>query len=202
MCPLPVRQSNLGRFFDIFVEMPLHVFIGVILMMAPRALTDTFAQPPARWNVDPVADQAVAGALAWSYGEPVALLTTLIFAIRWRRDEERESAQREADPARDDDFVDARPELPPRHNLDVRPHLERHGRDAADADVGPFGIVFLGELEDDDQLQGYCGADSPCCEPRHDELRGHVWAHSVPTSLPVIPTATWPCLPRTPPGTP
>ncbi len=60
--PLPVRQSNLGRFFDIFVEMPLHVFIGVILMMAPRALTDTFAQPPANWNVDPVADQAGAGA--------------------------------------------------------------------------------------------------------------------------------------------
>lgn len=55
--PLPVRQSNLGRFFDIFVEMPLHVFIGVILMMAPRTLTETFAQPPPDWNVDPVADQ-------------------------------------------------------------------------------------------------------------------------------------------------
>lgn len=100
--PLPVRQSNLGRFFDIFVEMPLHVFIGVILMMAPRALTETFANPPAAWNVDPIADQAVAGALAWSYGEPVALLTTLIFAVRWRRDEEVESAKREADVERDD----------------------------------------------------------------------------------------------------
>ena len=100
--PLPVRQSNLGRFFDIFVEMPLHVFIGVILMMAPRALIDTFAQPPPGWNVDPVADQAVAGALAWSYGEPVALLTTLIFAIRWRRDEEAEAVKREADVAGDD----------------------------------------------------------------------------------------------------
>ena len=99
--PLPVRQSNLGRFFDIFIEMPLHVFIGVILMMAPRALTDTFAGPPPNWNVDPVADQAVAGALAWSYGEPIALLTTLIFAIRWRRDEESASATREADVERD-----------------------------------------------------------------------------------------------------
>lgn len=100
--PLPVRQSNLGRFFDIFVEMPLHVFIGVILMMAPRALTDTFAQPPENWNIDPLADQAVAGALAWSYGEPIALVTTLIFAIRWRRDEESESTKREANVARDD----------------------------------------------------------------------------------------------------
>lgn len=100
--PMPVRQSNLGRFFDIFLEMPLHVFIGVILMMAPRALTDTFASPPADWNVDPVADQAVAGGLAWSYGEPVALLTTLIFAVRWRRDEESESAKKEANVERDD----------------------------------------------------------------------------------------------------
>lgn len=100
--PLPVRQSNLGRLFDIFVEMPLHVFIGVILMMAPRPLTETFAQPPPSWNVDPVADQAVAGGLAWSYGEPIALLTTLIFAIRWRRDEEVESAIREADVERGD----------------------------------------------------------------------------------------------------
>ncbi len=100
--PLPVRQSNLGRFFDIFLEMPLHVFIGVILMMAPRPLTVTFANPPATWNVDPVADQGIAGALAWSYGEPVALLTTLIFAVRWRRDEEAESSKREADVERDD----------------------------------------------------------------------------------------------------
>lgn len=100
--PMPVRQSNLGRFFDIFLEMPLHVFIGVILMMAPRALTDTFASPPPSWNVDPVADQAVAGGLAWSYGEPVALLTTLIFAVRWRRDEESESAKKEANVERGD----------------------------------------------------------------------------------------------------
>ncbi|ORA02753.1 hypothetical protein BST17_21745 [Mycolicibacterium bacteremicum] len=100
--PLPVRQSNLGRFFDIFVEMPLHVFIGVILMMAPRALTTTFSRPPPEWNVDPVADQAVAGALAWSYGEPIALATVLLFAVRWRRDEQSESTRREADTATSD----------------------------------------------------------------------------------------------------
>ena len=53
-------------------------------------------------DANPVADQAVAGALAWSYGEPVALLTTVIFAIRWRRDEESETAKREADVERED----------------------------------------------------------------------------------------------------
>src|SRR3546814_18017719 len=39
--PLPVKQSNLGRCFDLFVEMPLHVFIGVILMMATSPLLST-----------------------------------------------------------------------------------------------------------------------------------------------------------------
>ena len=67
--PLPVKQSNLGRCFDLFVEMPLHVFIGVILMMATSPLLSTFTNPPASWNVDLMADQQMAGALAWSYGE-------------------------------------------------------------------------------------------------------------------------------------
>ncbi len=101
--PLPIQQTNLGRMFDIFVEMPLHVFIGVILMMAPRPLIGIFANPPAEWAVDPVKDQAVAGALAWSYGEPIALVTTLIFAVRWRREEQVETEAREADGARQDD---------------------------------------------------------------------------------------------------
>lgn len=87
--PLPMRQSNLGRLLDIFLEMPLHVFFGVVFMMAPTVLVASFADPPPSWGIDPVDDQAVAGALAWSYGEPVALLIVLIFASRWRRDEER-----------------------------------------------------------------------------------------------------------------
>lgn len=95
--PLPTKPTNLGRLLDIFVEMPLHVFIGVILMMAPLPLIKTFANPPPEWGVDPVDDQALAGALAWSYGEPVALAITLIFAIRWRRDELRETERNEAD---------------------------------------------------------------------------------------------------------
>ncbi|MFA4081113.1 cytochrome c oxidase assembly protein [Mycobacteroides salmoniphilum] len=101
--PMPIRQTNLGRMFDIFVEMPLHVFIGVILMMAPRPLIGIFANPPTGWAVDPVKDQALAGALAWSYGEPIALATTLIFAIRWRREEQVETEARESDDARQED---------------------------------------------------------------------------------------------------
>ncbi|WP_069164122.1 cytochrome c oxidase assembly protein [Nocardia altamirensis] len=90
--PLPIRQTNLGRFFDLFVEMPLHVFIGVILMMATEPVVRMFENPPAGWGVDVLADQKSAGGLAWAYGEPVAFIVVVVFAIRWRRDEVRESA--------------------------------------------------------------------------------------------------------------
>ncbi|QSE87641.1 cytochrome c oxidase assembly protein (plasmid) [Rhodococcus pseudokoreensis] len=90
--PLPVKQSYLGRCFDLFVEMPLHVFIGVILMMATSPLLSTFTDPPAAWGVDLMGDQQLAGGLAWSYGEPVALIVVVIFAMRWNRDEGRANA--------------------------------------------------------------------------------------------------------------
>ncbi|WP_432765777.1 cytochrome c oxidase assembly protein [Nocardia cyriacigeorgica] len=104
--PLPIRQTNLGRFFDIFVEMPLHVFIGVILMMATTPMVGLFASPPPSWDVDPMADQQTAGALAWSYGEPIALVIVLIFAARWYRDEQRDNAVAERYPAIDSDGTD------------------------------------------------------------------------------------------------
>ncbi|CAM3722021.1 cytochrome c oxidase assembly protein [Tsukamurella ocularis] len=100
--PLPGRDSWLMRFFDIFIEMPLHVFIGVILMMATTPMVALFAAPPAAWGIDPLRDQSIAGALAWSYGEPVAMITTCLFALRWRRSERRDAERAGAD-RRDED---------------------------------------------------------------------------------------------------
>lgn len=101
--PLPGRDSWLMRFFDIFIEMPLHVFIGVILMMATTPMIGLFAAPPADWGVDPLRDQSIAGALAWSYGEPVAMVTTCLFALRWRRAERRDAARAGADRREEDE---------------------------------------------------------------------------------------------------
>ena len=106
--PLPRRQSNIGRLLDIFLEMPLHVFFGVVFMMSPTVLVASFADPPPQWGIDPVEDQSIAGALAWSYGEPVALLIVLVFASRWRRDEEKmSSAATAAQTAQHDDELES-----------------------------------------------------------------------------------------------
>lgn len=92
--PLPVRQTHLGRMFDMFAEMPLHAFFGVIVMMSATAFVTVF-DPPASWGVDPIADQQIAGALAWSYGELPSLIILLVLLSRWQKADVR--AARAAD---------------------------------------------------------------------------------------------------------
>lgn len=87
--PLPRPQGHLGRAADMFIEMPTHAFFGVIVMMASAPLVSAFTHPPATWGVDVLADQGVAGALAWSYGELPSLIMLLIIFVRWNKDETR-----------------------------------------------------------------------------------------------------------------
>lgn len=87
--PLPRRQSHLGRMIDVFAEMPLHAFFGVVIMMSTKPMVTFFSTAPASWNVDPMADQAVAGGLAWAYGELPSVLMLLYILVRWHRDEAR-----------------------------------------------------------------------------------------------------------------
>lgn len=84
---LPAERSNWGRLFDLFVEMPLHAFFGVILMVSSYPAVAIFAERSAELGSDPLSDQKLAGALAWAYGEPVAVLIVVIVAMRWRRSE-------------------------------------------------------------------------------------------------------------------
>ena len=87
--PLPTRQTHFGRMIDIFAEMPLHAFFGVVIMMATAPMVDFFAAAPESWNIDPIQDQGVAGGLAWSYGELPGVLLLLFILVRWQRDEAR-----------------------------------------------------------------------------------------------------------------
>jgi putative membrane protein len=93
--PLPSRQTHFGRLIDIFAEMPLHAFFGVVIMMATTPMVDFFANPPKGWNLDPMKDQGVAGGLAWSYGELPGVLLLMFILVRWQRDEARGWARAE-----------------------------------------------------------------------------------------------------------
>jgi len=56
-------------------------------------------RPGAAWNIDAVADQRIAGALAWSYGELPSLTIVLILLFAWASDDTRraEAADRRKD---------------------------------------------------------------------------------------------------------
>lgn len=90
--PLPIRMTYPARALDLSAEVALHAFFGVFLMISPTLITDQFANPPASLGVDPLADQGVAGGLAWSYGEGPTVLILLYILHRWFRDDTKRAA--------------------------------------------------------------------------------------------------------------
>lgn len=101
--PLPVRHGHVAGILDIFIEIALHAFFGVIIMMSTRLLLDAFATPPGAWGIDPLADQGVAGGLAWGYGEGPTVLILIYLLHRWFRDDTRRDAARDQLVDRDGD---------------------------------------------------------------------------------------------------
>ncbi len=101
--PLPVRQSYPAKILDVAVEVALHAFFGVILMIATTPLVEAFASPPASWDLDPLVDQQIAGGLAWSYGEGPTVLMLLWLLGAWYRDETLRTRRRDVEIDRDGD---------------------------------------------------------------------------------------------------
>jgi putative membrane protein len=120
--PLPARQSHFGRLLDLFAEMPLHAFFGVIVMMAVTPLVPYFANRDNGLGIDPVADQQIAGGLAWSYGEAPTLLIALVLLARWYTDDTRRARARDVRIDRDGD-----PELTSYNQYLQRLHDRDHG---------------------------------------------------------------------------
>lgn len=87
--PRPRRETHLGKMVDIFVEMPLHAFFGVVIMMATVPMVTFFGTMPESWGIDPMKDQGVAGGLAWAYGELPTVLLLMLILFRWQRDDSR-----------------------------------------------------------------------------------------------------------------
>jgi len=93
--PLPSVHAPMTQAAEVMLEAFVHAFFGVIIMMASSPLVPHFATPPPAWGVDVMADQGVAGGLAWSYGEIPSVLMLMVIFIRWRRSDERSAAARD-----------------------------------------------------------------------------------------------------------
>ncbi|MGQ7298073.1 cytochrome c oxidase assembly protein [Quadrisphaera setariae] len=93
--PLPAVHAPMTQAAEVLLEAFLHAFFGVIIMMASTPLVPHFADPPPGWGVDVMADQAVAGGLAWSYGEIPSVLLLVVIFVRWRRSDEAAASARD-----------------------------------------------------------------------------------------------------------
>jgi putative membrane protein len=87
--PIRYHRSPGGRIIDVTVEMALHAFFGVIMMMSETLLVPAFAESTRALGTDPLVDQGVAGGLAWGYGEGPTVLLLLLVMHRWFRSEKR-----------------------------------------------------------------------------------------------------------------
>jgi len=99
--PAPHRPPHVFRMLELFIAMPFHAFFGVAVMQSSTLMTTTFAHPPLFWNIKPLADQHVAGGIAWAFSEAPTLLVLGALLYQWIRDEERKA--RRADRAADRD---------------------------------------------------------------------------------------------------
>ncbi len=101
--PWPRQVGHAGRMLELLIPMPLHAFFGVAIMMSSSLVVRTFADPPAAWGVDPLADQNTAGSIAWSFGELPTVLVLAVVLFSWMRSEERRGRRDDRVAARTDD---------------------------------------------------------------------------------------------------
>jgi putative copper resistance protein D len=87
--PWPRTIGYPARMLELLLPVPFHAFFGVAVMMAGSLVVDTFADPPASWGIDPLADQGAAGGIAWSFGELPTVLVLAVVFFSWARSEER-----------------------------------------------------------------------------------------------------------------
>nr|WP_240630353.1 cytochrome c oxidase assembly protein [Specibacter cremeus] len=90
--PLPRRAPYPMRLLLLLATMAFHAFFGVSLMMSTALLAgDYFGNMGRAWGGSAIADQQLAGGIAWGVGEFPTLLIALGVAIMWSRADARET---------------------------------------------------------------------------------------------------------------
>ena len=140
--PWPRTPSHPARMLELFLPVPFHAFFGVAVMMAGTLVVETFANPPAGWGVDPLADQSVAGGIAWSFGELPTVFVIAVVLFSWAL---RGAPRRSAGPRR-------RPHRGRRARGLQRPRSGAHGRaqsadDVTEAALAPVTGPRLGPYD-------------------------------------------------------
>lgn len=92
--PSPRRWPPAARLGIVFASVPFHAFFGVAIMSGHNVIGGGFYRALGLPWVDLVADQHLAGGLAWASGEVPLLLVVIALVVQWSRQDER-SARRD-----------------------------------------------------------------------------------------------------------
>ena len=82
----------------LLAAMAFHAFFGVAFMNAANLVAGSWYRElglDVSLLPDPLADQRLAGGIAWGFGELPVLLVLAIVFVQWFRSDERESRRRE-----------------------------------------------------------------------------------------------------------
>jgi cytochrome c oxidase assembly factor CtaG/putative copper export protein len=98
------RWSPLMLLVILFATVSFHAFFGVALTGSQSLLApDFFSAINLPWGPDPLADQHLAGEIAWGVGEGPTLVLAVIVAVQWFRQETRETVRLDRQADRDGD---------------------------------------------------------------------------------------------------
>jgi cytochrome c oxidase assembly factor CtaG len=103
--PWPRRSAPGLRLIELLIAVPFHAFFGVVVMQAGYPLSALFAASTTALGLDPIADQATGGGIAWGFGETPILLVTSIVFVQWVRTDARAARRFDRQAARDGDAV-------------------------------------------------------------------------------------------------
>ncbi len=102
--PGPPKWSPLMLLVVLFATISFHAFFGVTLTSDTSLLaSDFFGTIHLPWMTDPLADQYVAGEIAWGIGEVPTLVLAILVARNWVRSDERDTRRRDRQADRDGD---------------------------------------------------------------------------------------------------
>lgn len=90
--PLPNRLPHLARLGLILALAPMHVVLGIPIMLSQTLLAGGFYLEVVRsWGPPALEDQALGGALLWVFGDVTVLLFLPGLLSQWYRGDEREA---------------------------------------------------------------------------------------------------------------
>ncbi|HEY6794841.1 MAG TPA: cytochrome c oxidase assembly protein, partial [Kineosporiaceae bacterium] len=102
--PRPAPVSQPLRLITLLGAMAFHAFFGVALLAGSTLLAgDYFGRLDLTWGPNLLADQRLAGGIAWGIGDVPAILVAVILAIEWSREDDREARRLDRAADRDGD---------------------------------------------------------------------------------------------------